>query len=267
MRSWAAGPAVLSAEAAAAVIIQRVWRGWWSRRVLVDGVELSFNAICVELDGELLSRRPWSWPAVESSATRVIQRAVAAEADTPPRRCRGAAPTAPEVAAAAPPDHVTAPQHDLSPAADSTVGGTHAAAARSAPSTPLHCPAGTETSQTRLVGSSLLQDKEGPERREDVEQQLRPEGEVSTVHTSVEPLQERGNSAGSSAPANGGPPNGSSTPAALPAESGRGAKMSEAERRKAAEKLESELRWTEAALQSRVQHLIDTKQVALSATR
>ena len=65
---------------AAAVAIQRVWRGWWSRRVLVDGVELSFNAICAELDGELLSRRPWAWPIVASSATRVIQRAVAAEA-------------------------------------------------------------------------------------------------------------------------------------------------------------------------------------------
>ena len=79
MRSWAAAPSA-EARVAAAVAIQRVWRGWWSRRVLVDGVELSFNAICAELDGELLSRRPWAWPIVASSATRVIQRAVAAEA-------------------------------------------------------------------------------------------------------------------------------------------------------------------------------------------
>ena len=265
MRSCASGAAA-EGRAAAAVVIQRVWRGWWSRRVLVDGVELSFNAICAELDGELLSRHPWSWPAVESSATRAIQRAVAAEADTPPRRCSRPAAAAADAAEAPLTDHVKAPQHDLSPATDSTIGCTHVAAGRSAPSTPLHCPAepaDTATSKPQFVGSALLQDKGTPKQRDDLEeQQLQPEDMLAG---SAEPAQDSGDSIGS-APGNAGSLNGSSTPA-LPAESGRRFQMSEEERRKVAEKLESELRWTEAALQSRVQHLIDTKQFTLSPTR
>ena len=62
------------ARTRAAVLVQRVWRGWWSRRLIVDGVELAFNAIAAELDGAALHRRPWSWPAATQSPMRTIER-------------------------------------------------------------------------------------------------------------------------------------------------------------------------------------------------
>ena len=131
----------------------------------------------------------------------------------------------------------------------------------SAPSTPLHCPGGDESSKSRLVGYALLQEKKTQDVQDDLEEPVQPTRQVSG---GAEPAEESVH--GNCNPANGGFPCSSSAPAALSEFCG-GGQMSEAERRTAAEKLESELRWTEAALQSRVQHLIHTKQASLSATR
>ena len=155
------------------------------------------------------------------------------------------------------------PDHPL--AADNSAGGSPPTPTASAPSTPLHCPGGDESSTIRLVGSALLQEKTTQEAQEGPKEQLRPMGELPG---GAEREFADESAPGNCTPAKGAPCSGSA-PAALPEICG-GGQMSEAERRSAAERLESELRWTEAALQSRVRHLIGTHkdgQVSPSATR
>ena len=100
-----------------------------------------------------------------------------------------------------------------------------------------------------MIGSALLQDKQG--QRKELEQRGAPQTAVSGSVRSAGEIEPKivGAPASVSSPHHGGK------------------QMSDEERHMVAEKLESELRWTEAALQSRVQHLIDTKQVNLSPRR
>lgn len=298
----------LGAEARerAAVLIQRVWRGWWSRRVVVDGVELSFNAICAQIDGDMLSQ-PWSWPAVASSSTRAIRRAIAAEAHTAMAPEGSSIPSAAErldnpemarqetspvscclythtgVPVAAPADSDAAlsrssahgvhalqvrlrtcepdcsttptgpdkvPEVQYCPDSPCATGGildlpgcSHTIVVGSAPSTPLHCPPDAASSSPHMVGRALVWEKTL------LEQQLEQEGPGEQLQQPRPNLR----SADSVEESNCATRGGSGTAELLKAG------ISEAERRTLAEKLESELRWTEAALQSRVQHLIDTK--------
>ena len=285
------------ARTRAAVLVQRVWRGWWSRRLIVDGVELAFNAIAAELDGAALHRRPWSWPAATQSPMRTIERyptpasltvspaAIVVrqmdEMELPhdelsPVRTRHARPRPlpgcsrwfaygvlvtrracvlqlrPVVPAGVQWSVAETPRDGLAAPGASPLG--------SAPTTPLHCPASVEPSAKKVFGTAstrlgrvLVYDDDG--KRDDA----KPCPRATDSSDSRSPSSGLGDAVPRVAVSPIGSPASIAAVARLDAE-----KMTEAERRAAAERLESELRWTEAALHSRVQHLIDTSQCQVS---
>ena len=212
---------------AAAITIQTMWRGWWTRRCVCDGAVFSFNAILADIDGTV--DHAWSWPAVVQAQPQPMPEPEPEPEPQPEPESR--APLAIASPRPAPVAAMELPHEELSPPrplgknrSECSASSADRMPPRSAPSSPPEGPAAECGAGVQQAGHGAAPVKVGAAlcQGDDEEEQERARG--SALDT-------------------------------LPVDVGS---MTDAQRRELAETLESELRWTEGALRSRVAHLVST---------